>query len=628
MVEIKRIALIISASNFERQKNIVKAVHRTLREMGGYALYVFSNYGLFRDDMGVEDCFHGEDAIYDLLERGRFDGCILEGNVENKQLAALITERLSRRGIPVVTINIEAPGAPFVNMNTYGDCCRLMEHLIDCHHCRRINLVLNWNKDEISMQALKAYGDMLKRFGLPLEEKRVLYRKSGLQNGRNLYGEFAELGIQDSDAVICAHDVLSMGLCMELEDRGLRVPEDMILCSLNYSVNSAAFRPEITGIDRLDEKGGREVCYVLRDLMEGRKVPTENYYAGRLHYCASCGCREQEHGEDNKKHQEVIVAKVEAGNQISQMMQYNNALEEVTSLEQLAENIRDMMLGISCRGFFCCLNQGDLKYILNQEPDHKTVQSRAYDDIMVAVTGSTGREGEIKNRAFDIGQLAPVEVREGDILIFYPIHHKGRDFGYMVFLNEYLPIEIYNYRICHTSIGISIENLHRQMILRSSIDQLDRLHMRDQMTGLHNRFGLERFQENYTAGGQYCTVMLDMDGLKGINDNFGHLEGNHAICVTAEAIRDLASKEDLLVRYGGDEFLILSHNREEEHWDALREELNRRLKEYTVCHKLPYILGISLGYAVSGRERILSLDESYELADRAMYENKKLRKRA
>lgn len=63
---------------------------------------------------------------------------------------------------------------------------------------------------------------------------------------------------------------------------------------------------------------------------------------------------------------------MEAATQVSGMMQYNNALEKVDSLDQLADNLKNMLEGISCSDFFCCLNQSDLKYIVNEESERKT----------------------------------------------------------------------------------------------------------------------------------------------------------------------------------------------------------------------------------------------------------------
>ncbi|MCM1304237.1 MAG: GGDEF domain-containing protein [Lachnospiraceae bacterium] len=624
MGDTKNIALIINASNFERQKVIVKAAHRTLQERGGYTLYVFSNYGAFYDDTWHE---HGEGAIYDLLNHMRFDGCIMEGNLGSRQFADRIAEKIRRQGTPLVTINIQAGDAPFLTIDAYKAGYELMEHLTEKHGCTRINLVQQDSGDVISTQMEKAYREVLAKKGIPYDERRVMARQVSVQNGRSLYEEFQKMGIGDAEAVICVHDVMAIGLCLELEDRGFRVPGDMLLCTLNYSTNSIVFRPMLTGADRMDEEAAKSACDLLEDMMAGKMVNRENFYECKMHYGTSCGCDSHEETVYGKRYQELILAKVEAATQVSGMMQYNNALEKVDSLDQLADNLKNMLEGISCSDFFCCLNQSDLKYIVNEESERKTEQGRIYDRTMVAVTGVSKRTGQLKNVAFPVEKLFPAETREGDILIFLPVHYKEQDFGYMVFLNEYFPIEIYNYRICHESIGSSIENLRRQMILQSSIQTLDELHMKDQMTGLYNRFGLQRFRDDYTAGNEFTVAIMDMDGLKRVNDEFGHLAGNHALCIIAKVLQEAKDEDELLVRYGGDEFLMLSRNTQLEHWQGLRERIDRILADKVNRRQIRYQLGVSIGYAISTKEHPLPVEQCCELADQAMYQDKSSRKR-
>lgn len=361
--------------------------------------------------------------------------------------------------------------------------------------------------------------------------------------------------------------------------------------------------------------------------MAGKTVNRENFYECKMHYGTSCGCDDHEGAAYGKRYQELILAKVEAATQVSGMMQYNNALEKVDSLDQLADNLKGMLQGISCSGFFCCLNQSDLRYIVNEESERKTESGRIYDRTMVAVTGVSDRTGTIRNAAFPVEELFPAEAEEGDILIFLPVHYKEQDFGYMVFLNEYFPIEIYNYRICHESIGSSIENLRRQMIMQSNIQKLDELHMKDQMTGLYNRFGLQRFRDDYTSEHEFTVVMMDMDGLKKVNDEFGHLAGNHALCIIAKVLQEVTEEDELLVRYGGDEFLLLSRNMRLEHWQGLRERIDRILADKVSRRQIRYQLGVSIGYALSTKETPVSLEECCELADQAMYQDKSERKR-
>lgn len=624
MGDTKNIALIINASNFERQKVVIKAAHRTLKERGGYTLYVFSNYGAFYDDTWHE---HGEGAIYDLLNYMTFDGCIMEGNLGSGLLANWIANKVKEKGTPLVTINIEASDAPFLTIDAYKAGYELMEHLIDKHGCKRINLIQQDKLDVISMQMKKAYQEVLEKKGIAYDDRRVQDRQVSIQNGRNLYQEFLDLGIGDADAVICVHDVMAIGLCLELEDRGMKVPEDMLLCTLNYSTNSIVFRPMLTGADRMDEDAVEAACDLLEDMMAGKAVSRENYYECKMHYGTSCGCENYDESAYGERYQELILSKVEAATQVSGMMQYNNALEKVDSLDQLADNLKGMLEGISCSDFFCCLNQSDLKYIVNEESERKMGQDRIYDKTMVAVTGVSQRTGQLKNVAFPVEKLFPAEAREGDILMFLPIHYKEQDFGYMVFLNEYFPIEIYNYRICHESIGSSIENLRRQMIMKSSIQKLDELHMTDQMTGLYNRFGLQRFRDDYTSGQEFTVAIMDMDGLKKVNDEFGHLAGNHALCIIASVLQAVTEKDELLVRYGGDEFLLLSRNVQPEHWQGLRERIDRILADKVSRRQIRYQLGVSIGYAMSTKENPLPVEECCDLADQAMYQDKSNRKR-
>lgn len=623
MAKRKRVALIISASNFERQKNIIYAVHRKLKEIGNCCLYVFSSYGLFVGNIPNEK---GEESIYSLINKKEFDGCILEGNIGNSQMLQQFADVLKERKIPFVVMNYRIEGAPFVSFDSYKATYELLEHLITVHNCQKINMVADIGNEVITQRILKAYQDVTQKYGYMAERRRVVNQLVSVNNGRALVDMFKKQGIEDAQAVLCSHDIHAIGLCMELEERGFRVPDDIKICSLNRSTNSVIFRPEISGTDRMDDELSEKTCQILIDMIEGKPTETENYLFGDTYYAHSCGCSNGQGEGSDKRYQDVVLAKVEAGNQIRNMMQYNDSLEKVTSLDELGENIKNMLIGINCSEFVCCLNQRDLKYIMNEEDTVQNYDEVPFDEDMIALKGITKRGGEIQDKVFALEQLLPVEEEDGDLFIFLPIRHKDHAFGYMVFINEYLPIDIYNYRICHESIGSSIEGLHRQMVLKSTIQQLNELHMTDALTGLYNRFALNNFRDIYEEKKVFSMIMFDMDGLKPINDNYGHLSGNHAICIIANTIAEAAKEGDLVMRYGGDEFLIISHDTNKNYWEEQKGIINEKLQKIAEKKKLPYSLGVSLGYAESNVENSLSMDECYIKADEAMYQHKKERK--
>ena len=114
-----------------------------------------------------------------------------------------------------------------------------------------------------------------------------------------------------------------------------------------------------------------------------------------------------------------------------------------------------------------------------------------------------------------------------------------------------------------------------------------------------------------------------MDGLKSINDRYGHENGDYAILSLAPAIRRVCPHDAVIARMGGDEFLILLREEDEE---RIREMI-RRIKEevpYTeAAGKLPYPPTVSVGFIVSDASPDQSLDHYVHLSDSLMYEEKR-----
>ncbi len=628
MDSVKKLALVTCASNFERHGNFIRAMRQKLGRMDHYALYVVTNYGVYDDSM---DFTHGGPAIYSLLKYMDLDGCILEANLGSNNLAENIAQIMRARGIPLLTINMQVQGVPYLHLETHSAGAELMNHLIRDHGCKRINLVLNEGNGVVSQDTKAIYRDVLEDNNLPFEEERVLTMSVSIPNGRLIYEQFDSRGVmRDADAVLCVHDVSAIGLILDLQERGIRVPEDLKVCSMNFSGNSVAFRPGITGVDRMDQKAAELALELMDQMVRGQEVPLENTYISTVACLESCGCSGARHrvAEGADIFQRLVINKIEAGNQVGRMMQFNDALEDVDSFSQLAENIHRMMDGIGCQSFFCCLNDSDPAYIESNQADPRSPSDPPYDERMRVIVGRSERTGVIANLSFDISRVVPVEPRAGDLFVLLPIHHIARDFGYMAFLNDLFPVSTYNYRICQDSIGSCIANLHRQMMLKYSIEELELLHMQDQMTGLYNRFALRRYAEDYLSSPSgYSVAMLDMDSLKNINDSLGHLAGNNAIVITANVIREAVREDDLVVRYGGDEFLILSHETRTCWWEECRTRILARLLEIGGQQRLPYQLRASMGYAISTGDQPLSLDRCIELADSAMYRDKQEHKR-
>src|SRR5260370_41013960 len=92
---------------------------------------------------------------------------------------------------------------------------------------------------------------------------------------------------------------------------------------------------------------------------------------------------------------------------------------------------------------------------------------------------------------------------------------------------------------------------------------LQSLSLVDELTGLYTRRGFlavtEQYLDSFQRGDNGLVVLYaDLDGLKGINDSLGHLEGDRALVRTAEILKEAFRSSDIIARLGGDEFVLLA----------------------------------------------------------------------
>ena len=147
--------------------------------------------------------------------------------------------------------------------------------------------------------------------------------------------------------------------------------------------------------------------------------------------------------------------------------------------------------------------------------------------------------------------------------------------------------------------------------------------MTDCMTGLYNRRGWDRLLAAEEArcaryGDPACVISIDLDGLKQINDTYGHSRGDELIRLTGQTIRAAVRKQDTVARVGGDEFLVLAVECDLDSSLVLHERISSAL----IDAKINASIGIAL------RDPSLGLSKAVERADLAMYGNKKLRPRS
>lgn len=162
--------------------------------------------------------------------------------------------------------------------------------------------------------------------------------------------------------------------------------------------------------------------------------------------------------------------------------------------------------------------------------------------------------------------------------------------------------------------------------------ELRELTLTDDLTGLYNRRGLTTlaYQQMRVAkrnGSRTLLFYVDLDGLKEINDRYGHAEGDIALIETARILRSVFRDSDIIARVGGDEFVALLLDSTEKDSEVLRKRLALHLSERNRMTRTPVRLAVSAGYAECGPDDLLcTLDDMLKRADDLMYEEKRAKK--
>ncbi len=155
--------------------------------------------------------------------------------------------------------------------------------------------------------------------------------------------------------------------------------------------------------------------------------------------------------------------------------------------------------------------------------------------------------------------------------------------------------------------------------------------LKDDLTGLFNRRGLLKQAAPYFDFARrqkenLLLLFIDLDGMKRINDEFGHNEGDNALINTAEILNRSFRSSDIIARLGGDEFTVLVTDLNASKEDAIAR-LNENLKAYNASETRGHKLAFSIGVATLEPERMTCFEELLEQADQAMYEQKRMKRR-
>ncbi|MES2932777.1 MAG: GGDEF domain-containing protein [Pseudomonadota bacterium] len=160
-------------------------------------------------------------------------------------------------------------------------------------------------------------------------------------------------------------------------------------------------------------------------------------------------------------------------------------------------------------------------------------------------------------------------------------------------------------------------------------ERLEHLAVRDELTGQYNRRGFFNLAVQQIEAGNGFPMMIifaDLDGLKIINDNFGHIEGDFSIRKASQLLAQVFRTSDIICRLGGDEFVILSPECTPDDLLSIKRRVYERFNTFNAESDKPYKIACSIGYFVLTEDDKTPLELILNRADQYLYEEKRRRK--
>lgn len=630
----KKIAVFSTAWNGEHIGGILRGMQQKVRETGN-DLYIFNTYGGFEEEKAFNDC---EYRIFNLALQAEFDGMlILSNNIASYNRIESLMERIRKSNIPCISLEQDVPGFHFIGTNNYAAMSELVEHLITVHDCRTFNFVGGFCDHIENKERKKAFIDVLTGHGIPVEARRMRDYCFSRESGEQAFRDFHEMGIAIPDAVVCANDDMAIGYIRMAEQYGYQVPDDLLVTGFDDLSQAYCNIPSISSVGRSKENLGRQAVGQLLGMMEGTEYPHAVYAKSAFHPNLSCGC--------------------DKGIELFKKVQKHKSDMEYDNIGiRWRINVMQKHL-LSCRDEreFCAALEGErIRFSFSRlclMIDQNEYDSDHYLDEPAAESGMKGypprmrlmfRENMQPGKEpvmVQTSELVPEDyLKDGEdshMFVFLPMHLHGRSFGYCI-LQDCMDY-IFNGNLFYwiSELNAAIEHIKQNSCIRRLNRKLEHMYMHDPLTDLYNRFAIKTLGEpmlerNRSEGKQTIFLFADLDGLKLINDLYGHETGDMAIKAAAGVLRQCCPDSAYLcIRYGGDEFLLLGTYRED--WDGcrLKREIEDRVGAYNARHELPVGLSMSVGTVItSPAEEAQNIDHYINQSDAMMYQIKREKKKA
>lgn len=578
----------------------------------------------------------GERNIFNLINYELLDGLIiLSESIKDEKTRQELVDRAHAKNIPVICI--DHPMKDCYNfIHDYSDnIALLVEHLVDTHGCKRINFMGGYKENDISNARIEAYKSALVSRGIPVEEDRIGYGEFWSEPTRRAMDKFKDSDLPFPDAIVCANDAMAIAVVQYLDEIGYSVPDDVKVTGFDGIAPALEHLPPITTVKFDEEQTARKAFALMADIFQGNTVPKESPLISEILFGGSCGC----HGVYDQSYNRLVSdlhAKLDDHKRFTEVQITMAAdLTDNDSFHGVFSNVLNYASEFCSNKFWMCIiddflnEQEELSDIIVENKGlHRVNGYPSKMDLMLSCIDGE-QQGLIDFNTADMLPNLPEIFETSDCIMFLPLHILDRTVGYVALAYDKDLMNIGHLYQFLMNISNALAATKTNMRQRNIIATLENKYIHDPMTGLFNRRGFYQrvepmWQDCIDNNRSLVVVSADLNGLKPINDTYGHGDGDIAISTVGHALSAVTDITATCARFGGDEFIaswVCERDSEEEE-RIFREKMQEFLDKFNVKSGKPYQVSTSIGIVIVVPNKELTLDTLIKVADEKMYEEK------
>ena len=538
-------------------------------------------------------------------------------------MADKVELKLKSAKCPVVSISSKVDGFYSIDFDDAGGLRMMIEHFIKDHHFTKIGFMSGNLDHPDAVTRLEEFRSVMKEYGMPEDGVGMFEGDFWFNKGTEAAHYFLSLA-ERPEAVVCANDYMAIALTNAFRKRGINVPKDIAVSGYDGSVEGKELLPHITSVTRERSEIAYKALKLLVDIADnGVPDKPDLRVTPKPIYTQSCGCEPLDYDHvletvarlhDEKRYMSFAVFDSE-----SVMLQLNR-VKSVRGMEAVFEKNS--------------INFGKyLSFFLMVHVDSKGAPAYSSDftgpsgNFIPAIWIDKNKEYADSPHCADTSRLIPESSSDRNHVYYVmTVHCAGKMFGYSVV--EMTGKDIFDefYNVWMLNLGMTLNSLKMNDHVNKLIGKLEGLSITDGLTGMLNRRGFDNksreaiadFHERITV----CTLVIDMDGLKRINDEYGHSEGDRAIKALADMIIRCCDSGEIAGRVGGDEFYIFAPDYSEIRLNRFIERMKGYTEEYNMANTLDYKFDFSYGSFLTETDSYGSIEEFLKISDARMYEQK------